>query len=117
MAGPAHRPAAPGGRTAGATQMATERHECTRFPVRGKSEDVNLRPGKGAIQMKRFRLSMILPLFCTVALLAGAQPATLAAGATAGGGVAAAPKPPMGAAPDSGTVVVTPANMAGWRWM
>lgn len=72
--------------------------------------------------MKQFRWSYLTPLALALALFSSLvfsnQPAgALVAAAPSGGSVGVAPKPPAGDAPESGTVVVTPANMAGWRWI
>jgi hypothetical protein len=72
--------------------------------------------------MKRFRWSRVAPLVLALALLSSmffsTQPiSALVAGPPAPGAALAAPKPPAGDQVTSGTVVVTPANLAGWRWM
>src|SRR4051812_27583680 len=66
--------------------------------------------------MKRFHWSYLAPLTLALALIAGLVFGNLPAAARNAGGAATAPKPPA-ARPDAGTIVVTPANLAGWRWM
>ena len=72
--------------------------------------------------MKRFRWSRVAPLVLALTLLSSmffsTQPiSALVASPPAPGAALAAPKPPAGDQVTSGTVVVTPANLAGWRWM
>jgi hypothetical protein len=66
--------------------------------------------------MKRFRQLHLAPLILALALISSmvfsAPSSSVVAGPPAPGAASAAPK-----APTSGTVVVTPANLAGWRWM